>query len=214
MASLHAVHVGTPQQLGTPGAADPFDRPWRSGFLKLPVAGPVAVGWNNLAGDGQADLVNHGGADKAVCVYSLDHYGFWRRELGFVPVPSGAFGENFTVADLDETGVCVGDTWAAGDALFQVSQPRQPCWKLARRWRVKDLAVRVRDNGRTGWYFRVVRPGTVAAGLPLTLSARPHPDWTVARANDVVYGRSPGAAELARLPELADSWKRYLDDRG
>ena len=85
-------------------------------------------------GDGQADVVKHGGLDKAVCAYPADHYPEWRRTLGITPFDFGAFGENLTIDGLDEQTVCIGDVWSLVDAQVQVSVPRSPCWKLARRW--------------------------------------------------------------------------------
>ncbi len=215
---LRSIQAGLPQERGAPEAADPNDRSWVTGFYKTPVVGPVRLRSDNLDGDGQADLENHGGRDKAVCVYSADHYGYWREALGFDELPFGAFGENFTVAGLVEDDVCIGDVWRVGDAagdgaVVEVSQPRQPCWKLARRWRVKTLAAQVVENGRTGWYFRVVHEGVVAAGMSLTLVERPWPQWTVARANQVGHHKKDDvvvAAELAAVPQLSASWRGWL----
>lgn len=216
--ALLSVQVGAPRALGREGAADPMDRPWVTGFFKEPVAGPVWVGRANVAGDGQADRVNHGGPDKAVLAYAAAHYDRWRPELGLPGMPFGGFGENFTVAGLTEQTVCVGDTYrvGGGDVRVQVSQPRQPCWKLGRRWRVKDLPNRVIENGRSGWYFRVLAEGPVEGGMPLELLDRPHPEWTVARANDVLYrGKSdrPATRALAECPVLSADWRSYLAAR-
>lgn len=211
--TLESVQVGTPRGLGTEG--DSADRPWTTGFVKSPVAGPLWLARTNLAGDGQADLVNHGGPEKAVCVYPAAHYPYWRADLDLT-LEFGAFGENFTVAGLTEADVCIGDVWAVGAAVVQVSQPRQPCWKLARRWAVKDLALRVQQTGRTGWYFRVLREGEVKAGDAPTLVERPEPAWTVARANEVMHHRKADfvlAAELAAVPTLSASWKTTLRNR-
>lgn len=210
---LLSIQVGLPREFGTAGAADPMDRPWTSGFDKRTVPGPVRLGLTKLDGDGQADLVHHGGPDKAVLAYSADHYDAWRRDLEIPTLPAGAFGENFTVAGLTEASVCLGDIWQVGKAVLQISQPRQPCWKLARRWRIKTLALQVQQTGRTGWYFRVVTEGIVAAGVPLRRWERPHPTWTVERANRVMHVDKDGkelAAELAAIPSLAASWKTTL----
>lgn len=211
---LLSVQVGLPRRLGEDGAADPMERPWATGFFKLPVPGPVRLGPTNLDGDGQADLAHHGGPDKAVLAYPAAHYPDWRRELGDPGLPFGGFGENFTVEGLTEADVCVGDTWRVGDGVaVQVSQPRQPCWRLARRWRVKTLAARVQETGRTGWYFRVLAEGVVAAGMPLVLADRPHPGWTVERANRVMHADPDdlhAAAELAAVLALSASWKTTL----
>ena len=213
---LRSIQVGLPAEHGTEGAEDPMDSAWTTGFCKGPVVGPVLLGPTNLEGDGQADLVNHGGPDKAVCVYSADHYDDWRRELGLPEMPFGAFGENFTVGGLAEADVCIGDVYRVGEATVQVSQPRQPCWKLARRWRLNDLPARVVKSGRTGWYFRVLEGGVVGPDLPLSPVDRPFPDWTVERANRVMYrgkGDFASMRELASLPALSESWRETLSHR-
>jgi MOSC domain-containing protein YiiM len=129
-------------------------------------------------------------------------------------LPYGAFGENFTVRGVTEADVCIGDVFAVGGVLVQVSQPRQPCWKLARRWRVKDLAARVQATGRTGWYFRVLEEGEVTPGLRLVLRERPWPQWTVARANEIMHERRDDrAAALAACPSLSANWRETLHTR-
>lgn len=194
-----------------------MDRPWTTGFFKEPVAGAVRLGRTNLEGDGQADTVHHGGPDKAVLAYSAEHYAGWRQTMGKPSLPFGAFGENFTVTGLTEADVCIGDTWQVGDeAVVQVSQPRQPCWKLARRWRIKTLALDVQQTGRTGWYFRVLTEGSVAAGMRLVLQERPHQDWTVERANRVMHTEKSDIAtalELAAIPLLSENWRTTLTRR-
>ncbi len=213
---LRSIQVGLPASYGEDEAEDPMDSAWVTGFYKGPVEGPVLLGRTNLEGDGQADLENHGGPDKAVCVYSADHYPAWRAELTLPEMPFGAFGENFTVEGLAEADVCIGDVWKVGRATVQVSQPRQPCWKLARRWRLNDLAARVVRNGRTGWYFRVLEGGPVEAGRPLERLERPFPAWTVERANRVMHHDKKDVAsmgELAGLPPLSGSWRETLENR-
>lgn len=210
---LLSVRVGMPQTLGDPASRDFFTRAWTTGSFKTPVSAPVYAGTTNLAGDGQADSENHGGVHKAVCVYPSAHYDFWRVELGVRDFPFGAFGENVTVGGLAEDDVCIGDVWRAGDTRFEVSQPRQPCWKLARRWGIKDLAYRVQESGRMGWYFRVVTEGLIAPGMRLTLERRLFPQWTVAKASEVMRDSCRLAADaeaLANVPALSPSWRATL----
>lgn len=207
---LLTVQVGLPKQLGTPGAPDPMDQPWTTGFFKSPVTGPVYLAKTNLAGDGQADLALHGGPEKAVLGYAAQHYPHWRQELNQPEFPYGAFGENFTIRGLTEAGVCIGDTFTVGDAQIQVSQPREPCWKLARRWRLKDLPKRVIATGRSGWYFRVLTEGTVEHGLPLILLERPLPQWSITRVSHAFYHRTEDAAELASCQLLSPAWRQYF----
>ncbi len=214
---LASIQVSLPRSFGQEGAADPMDRPWTTGFFKEAVVGPVQLRLTNLDGDGQADRVHHGGRDKAVLAYSAEHYPIWRQLMNQPSLPFGAFGENFTVTGLTEADVCIGDTWRVGDeVVVQVSQPRQPCWKLARRWRIKTLAFEVQQTGRTGWYFRVLTEGTVAAGMRLTLADRPYPDWTVDRANRLMHldkKNTSAALELAAIPLLSENWQATLARR-
>ena len=213
---LISVQIGMPQTLGQSGAPDPMDQPWTTGFFKLPVTKPIWLGTTNLNGDAQADLKNHGGAEKAVNVYPVEHYPYWQQVLGAAEFPGGSFGENFTTEGLLETEVCLGDMFEVGSALVQVSQPRQPCWKLARRWHRRDLALLVQESGRTGWYFRVIREGTIQAGSCLRLMERPCPEWTVASANEVMHrwtDDSQAAQSLALCPALAVRWRETLNKR-
>ncbi|MBV9547846.1 MAG: MOSC domain-containing protein [Chloroflexi bacterium] len=196
-----------------PGAADPLERPWRTGYYKSPVAGPVWLGLTNLRGDGQADRKNHGGRDKAVLGYAASHYPDWRAELEMPELAYGAFGENFTITFLDEGNVCLGDVYALGAARLEVSQPRQPCQNITRRWRRPGLMERVRDSGRHGWYLRVLVEGEVEAGQPFELLERPCPEWSIARVFKAMRRRSQDrqeAARLARVAALSESWRQTL----
>lgn len=209
------IFVGMPRELGTPGAEDSDDQPWYSGFLKTEVTGPVFLGKINLEGDGQGDRVHHGGVDKAVCCHASIHYEAWRKELNMPELTLGSFGENFAIDGAVEADVCIGDVWRVGEAVTQISQPRQPCWKLARRWRVRNLPRLVQQSGRYGWYLRVLTEGLVAPNTPIVLVERPNPGWTIARANKIMHGgdRGPDAAGLAALPELSKSWRVTLNNR-
>lgn len=203
-------------QVGLPRLMDPHGQPWTTATFKDPVSGKVALSWEGLDGDGQADLVNHGGVDKAVLVYSDDHSERWRRELFPEGLPPGAFGENFTVQGLTEANVCLGDVFQVGSARVQVSQPRQPCWKQSRRYGMNDLVVRIVRTGRTGWYLRVLTEGLVEAGDVMTLLERPHSEWTIERANQVMNVAKTNrelSLELADCPALAQSWVTSLRKR-
>lgn len=213
---LLSIQVGLPQTLGVEGAIDPMDKPWTTGFFKEKVAGRIHLGKTNLDGDGQADLQHHGGLEKAVNVYPSEHYSYWREKLKNREMPFGAFGENFTTAGLLEQTACIGDVFSIGEAVVQISQPRQPCWKLARRWRIKDLAAKVQKTGLTGWYFRVLKEGYVQGGLVLRLLERPHPEWTVSSANTIMHHHKrdlDAAQSLAFCPALSQNWRESLSKR-
>ena len=159
--------------------------------------------FENFDGDRQADQLNHGGFEKAVCVYPFDHYPYWNRQLGRELKP-GAFSENLTVSGAIETEVCVGDVFRIGEAMVQVSQPRMPCSKLAGKNGSKMLPKLIGDTGYTGFYMRVLSEGLVTADDGLTL-VRAHPERiTIAEVNSIIYEKSYDVALIERLAELAE----------
>jgi MOSC domain-containing protein YiiM len=155
---LTSVNLATPRTLSWQG------RLVQTGIDKRPVEGPVAVHRLGLTGDMQADLRVHGGLQKAVYVYASEHYGFWRAELPGTGLPPGSFGENLTIAGLLEADVHVGDHLQIGTAVFQVTQPRTPCFKLALKFGRPDMIHRFLASGRSGFYLSVVTEGLVKAG--------------------------------------------------
>ena len=124
---LLSVNVSLPREISHGG------RTVTTGIFKQPVDGRVMLGTLNLEGDGQADLVGHGGVYKAAYVYSMENYAYWERELGRSDFGFGQFGENFTVEGMADEAIHIGDVFRIGDALVEVSQPRVPCFKLAIR---------------------------------------------------------------------------------
>ena len=174
--SLVSLQFGKPTAVATAGSAAWWDGEWTSAIFKQPVQDAVWLGYLGLEGDGVADTKVHGGVDKSVCIYPAEHYPVWRSELNQPALPFAAFGENFTTTGLLEDEVCVGDIFEIGEAVVQVSQPREPCWKPARRWQVKNLAARILETGRTGFYGRTLQPGPVQAGDSLRLQQRAYPN--------------------------------------
>jgi len=199
-----SVHVGKVARLG-PGRV-------RSAFVKSAAGGPVAVGMLGLAGDEQADPRVHGGPDKAVYGYACRHYGAWAPEYPdsanlFTP---GGVGENLAIDGIDETDICVGDIHRVGTTLLQVCQPRQPCFKFALRFQNGQLPRAMVRNGRSGWYYRVLREGRVAAGDRLALHDRPNPGFPFPRLVEIVNGAQAAREEWLRLAEmegLAEQWR-------
>ena len=184
-----------------------------SAIAKTPVAGPRTVGFLGIEGDAQADLTVHGGPEKAIHHYPRDHYRWWQDRLPgrLLLDRAGAFGENVSTRALTERDVCIGDRFRLGTALVEVCQGRQPCWKQAHRLGDKSVVATMVKSGRTGWYYRVLEEGSVAAGDALVRIARVHPEWSVERVTGIVVaGRERDAAtlrELAGLPELAEGWR-------
>ncbi|MCD0461965.1 MOSC domain-containing protein [Roseiconus lacunae] len=210
LGALESIQVGRTRQYD--GNSD-AGKPWSSAIAKQAISGPVEVTETKLVGDEQADLKHHGGIDKAVLAYAAAHYPLWQQEYPDRPLGPGSFGENLTLSQANEESVCIGDVIEIGDCQLQISQPRQPCWKLDRRWKIPKLAMIVQQNGRTGWYYRVIRTGSIEAGLPVTLIERPFPDLTVAWASRVMYAKPRSTEDDLRLAEceaLSESWKTTL----
>lgn len=208
--------VGKPQTFGHKDAKQPMDREWTSGIMKYTVEGKIWAGKTNLQGDGQGDKKNHGGLEKAIFVYPAVHYAAWQERLQRNDFTVGAFGENLSVKNITEADLCIGDTFRIGEATVQVSQPRRPCWRPARRWRIKDLAIQIQESGMTGWYFRVLKEGAIQAGDILQLQERPYPEWTVEKSNNVMYKQKQDlelASRLAACELLAQSWRDSLYKR-
>lgn len=188
-----------------------------SGIDKTIIDGPVYVGRTGLEGD-ESDPTFHGGIDKAVHGYCSSHYPSWALEhpsaaSSFVP---GGFGENLVTAFMNERNVCIGDTMLVGSPsslstspdsclLLEVSLPRQPCFKLNHRFQLKKFAPLTWKLSRTGWYYRVLRPGYVQAGNEIRLVSRPYPKWTIERIQEYLHRNQENEemnAELAGIEEL------------
>lgn len=199
-----SVNVGLPQTIIYQG------KELVTGIYKYPVSSSLHVTKTQLDGDGQADLTVHGGADKALCVYPEEHYAHWEQALG-QKMEAGTFGENLTVRGLLEDQVCIGDTYAIGDVIVQVSQPRQPCHKLAKRLDWTDAVLQVQETGYTGYYLRVLTEGVISKNAQVKLIAKDEAGVTVAYANQIKYHEKTNieaAQQLAAIQSLSASWKQ------
>ena len=201
-----------PVMLGTPV---PFRGEEMSAIAKRPASGPVAVGPLGLAGDQQGDKIHHGGVEMAVHHYPHDHYAIWREELDnheLLAAP-GAFGENISTDGLTEDSVWIGDRFRLGSALVEVSQGRQPCWKIDHKFQRKGITARVLQTVRCGWYYRVLEPGTVAEGDDFELVERGHEGWDVARVFRAMFYKTAPIEELvgaAHLTALTQNWREWV----
>lgn len=192
-------------------------RVFLSAIAKRTVAGPIELSPLGLAGDQVQDTRVHGGPEQALLAYAAAHYPLWRAEWGRDDVGPGGFGENLTVEGADETTVRIGDRWAVGSAVVQVTKPRSPCNTLAMYQRRGDLIRLVRASGRSGWYLRVLTPGVIEAGSEIRLVERGCPDMTVRRAALAMQHRTERRDEaiaLAGCPALAQDWRIRLAKEG
>lgn len=158
-----SVNIGIPREVPFQGEVV------TTGIFKDPVEGRVNLRTLNLDGDRQADLTVHGGKDKAVYSYPVEHYEFWRRELPYTALPWGMFGENFTTEGLLEDIVNIGDQFQIGSAKLIATQPRMPCYKLGVKFGRMDIIKRFLASRRTGIYFKVSQEGDVGAQDPIEL---------------------------------------------
>src|ERR1044071_4944642 len=210
---LEAVLIGQPRTFGTEGAEDPFEGPWISAIRKEPVDGPVWAGAEGLSGDHQYDREGQGGPERALLMYSADHYPRWRAEWDRTDLGPGGFGENLTVSGITEDTACLGDVYRIGETRVEVSSPRTPCNTLARRHGRRELVRVITNNHRSGWYLRVLREGWVEAGATVVLVDGPYPQWTIRRAATVKRLRAERPEEarlLAACPALQVEWREKL----
>jgi len=200
--SLASVNVGRPR-FAAWGRSTVTTSIW-----KHPVAGRVPVRGVNLDGDDQADRAVHGGPDKAVYAYAVEDYRFWRAELGRDIAP-GSFGENLTIDGLDVSGALIGERWHIGSAVFEVSQPRVPCYKLGIRMDDPTLPRRFAAAERPGAYLRIVREGTVGVGDDVSVIYRPQHSLTAALVSRAYHADRGLVPRLLEVPQLSSSWHEW-----
>lgn len=188
------------------GASRPFRGEEPSAIAKRPLTGLVTIHREGLSGDSQADRRVHGGREKAVHCYPLDHHAAWRAVIGDHPLldDPGAFGSNLAICGLTEAQVHIGDRFRLGTALLELCQPRQPCWKIEHRFGRKGMVAHILTSGLCGFYLRVLEEGEAEAGDRLERTEIGHADWPVARAFATLFCASAqsGASDLAQLQQL------------
>jgi len=207
---LISVNVGLPREINVGG------KTVRTSIWKDPVEGRVRVSTLNLDGDRQSDLTVHGGVDKAVYVYPIEHYSYWAAQLPEVMLPMGMFGENFSAESILEDQIRIGDRLRIGSAEFMVTQPRMPCYKLGIRFNRRDIVKHFLRSQRTGFYLAVLREGDVGEGDKIDFIDQQKTGVTI---TDIVslYSTDAHNQELLRrateVPALPQSWKDYFRER-
>ena len=187
-----------------------------TGIFKEPVRGRVMLRTLNLDGDGQADLTVHGGADKAVYVYPIEHYDYWQGTLKRDKFPFGQFGENFTVEGMTEDTVHIGDVYRVGGAVVQVTQPRLPCYKLALKMEMPTFPSFFLSSGRPGFYLRVLQEGEVGAGDEIELVQADPAQLSVREILHLAFFDKDNAElikKAASVPALSAEWREMFDER-
>ncbi len=209
MMKLLSVNVSLPREVPYKG------KTVRTGIFKEAAQGRVKLGGLNLEGDGQADLVGHGGIYKAVHVYSIENYDYWKRELGRDDFSYGQFGENFTVEGMPDDKVNVGDVFRVGTALVEVTQPRVPCFKLAMKMERPDFLKFFMPSERVGFYFRVLEEGEVGAGDVVERVKIDPEQMTVREMFHSLYfakQKLEGARKALRIPAMSPGWRSSFEE--
>ena len=203
--TINQVLTGKISTLGSHGV--------HSAIGKTPSAGPLRLTTLGFAGDEQADRRYHGGPEKALHHFPAEHYRGYAERFPGKSFAVGGFGENLSSSGIVEADICLGDIFSLGSAIIQLSQGRQPCWKLNLRFGIEGMAGIVQETGWTGWYYRVLEEGSVSAGDHLRLTERPYPQANLARVQHVLYQAPLDLAklrEIADLPPLPPSWRQLF----
>lgn len=190
----------------------------KTGIFKVPTCDEVSIEKLNIIGDEQADLINHGGEHKAVYAFSYNHYDYWKSILENKNLSSGMFGENFTITDLSEEKLKIGDQLRFGTALLEVSQPRVPCFKLGIALNNNNAVKLFTKNYCTGVYFRVIEPGKAKTGDSVIIEKNSDHNVSVYNLFRAYFDRSYTGSEALfsqalALKELAPEWKSKLIKR-
>ncbi len=208
---INTLLTGKIHRLGQEGAS--------SGIKKKATSEKEKVSVLGLVNDEQADKKHHGGPEKALHHYALEHYEYWKNVLGISKpevLYEGGFGENISTLDMDESTVCIGDKFRVGSVVLEVSQARQPCWKLNLRFGHPDMSRMVQDSLRTGWYYRVLEEGWIQAGNRFTLLDRTCPEWPLKKLLHVLYidmKNEQLLEEMTHIAPLSESWKKTVRRR-
>jgi MOSC domain-containing protein YiiM len=207
---LVSVNVGLPREVIWKG------KTVTTGIFKEPVEGRVKVRFLNLDEDRQADLTVHGGLDKAIYVYPVEHYEYWRGELPEMELPWGMFGENLTTVGLLEDSVNIGDRFRIGTAEVMVTQPRMPCYKLGIKFGRANMVKQFLDSRLTGFYFSVLQEGEVGVGDAMELISRDENNVTVADITRLYVRQRDDLQMLhraAQVKALPDGWRDYFQQQ-
>jgi len=178
----------------------------------------IYLSLNGIEGDCCADTKHHGGLERALHQYPIEHYQYWQKQfpeskLLFI---ASAMGENISSAGMTEHNVYIGDQFQLGEAIIEVSQPRSPCYKLNRFLEVEGFAETVQQTNRCGWLYRVITPGFVEPHAKLTLLRRAKNSLSVYQVANTFFNDPTNIAALqkiAKLAPLSQHWKDYVQKR-
>jgi MOSC domain-containing protein YiiM len=209
---ITSLHAGKIQRLA--------NTEYLSAIKKKKVTDPQKVTKLGLINDEQSDKINHGGEEKAVHQYAFENYEYWKTSLPDTKIlhNSGAFGENISSIGMTEDTVMIGDIYKIGSCILEVSQARQPCWKLNYYFQCSDMSLRVQESLRTGWYYRVLEEGSIQQGDLIELIDRPYPEYSLTYLLKILYNKENCLnkeilSNLIKIKSLALNWKKIFNNR-
>ncbi|SHE22965.1 MOSC domain-containing protein [methanotrophic endosymbiont of Bathymodiolus puteoserpentis (Logatchev)] len=186
-----------------------------TGIFKKPITTPLLISKENLQGDQQVDLKNHGGEHKAIYAFSSDHYPYWSNVLKNTQLTAGIFGENLTISGFDESSLCIGDHISIGQCVLEVSQPRIPCFKLGIALQNKDMPRLFIEHFATGIYLRVLQEGLIETGNKVEVIKKGKLKLSVQSVFRAYFDKAylesiPVMEKALQVPELAPEWRKKL----
>jgi len=205
VATVLSVNVGRAREFDYNG------RPAKSAIWKSPVAGRIAAGGVNLEGDDQADRKAHGGPDKSVYAYSIEDLRWWEEKLGR-SLQYAEFGENLTTEGVAVNDALVGERWEIGTAVFEVSEPRIPCWRLGVRMNDQGFVRRFTEALRPGTYLRIIVEGAVGAGDEIRIIERPDHELTIRDIFRIYTRDREEVGRLLAVPRISESWRKWAEN--
>ena len=212
MATLKALLIGEVKNYGSQSATNKLNTPWSSAIFKVAQNGEIFANELGFEGDRVADTKHHGGPEKAIFANSFSNYAQWEKFLGLKNMAYGAMGENLCIDGLDESSVCVGDIHKIGSLVLQVSQPRKPCFKLSKRWGNENMATHIFETGLTGWYYRVITPGSCKAGDTIEIVEKDEVGMSILEVNRLFYAPNENLKLLEKFNALTTITNGWHDD--
>jgi MOSC domain-containing protein YiiM len=206
-----SINIASPEHVSLDGGP----KKHKSGIFKTPVSEPIFLDYLGFEGDGVGDLKVHGGKDKAICAYCIEHLTFWSKKLQREISP-GSFGENLSLLGMPETDINIGDIFNIGSAQIQVSQPRQPCHKLNKVFGDQTMACSVKKSGFSGYYFRVLKTGIVENHSLVKIAQKGSNEFSIEKVNALLRkggANIPDMEALISIQALSDEWQKLIQKR-
>ncbi|RXK03069.1 hypothetical protein CRV02_02820 [Arcobacter sp. CECT 8989] len=206
---IKEIYVGSERELKNK------NKTYKTSYRKLPITGSQYVNKEGLEEDNQSDKSCHGGEQRALCVFTQGSYDFFKQKHN-IELPTCALGENITLLNCDDKDICLGDRFSCGKAIFEVSQPRQPCWIISSILGIKNLTALIVKEGRSGFYLRVIKEGKISKNDVFTLISRKYENLNIEHINKCYYNakqNQENIKEILEVPELSPFYKEDLQKR-